>query len=194
MHLELAGLVLTYMSIDAEIVLRIAEGRLFRLSPSIPGDPEERTVLVSREIRNLLEGPWANDAARRRCGRLRADFESIIKGEVITVSWTPYQAGHAMIGKLDADEVYDLRSQDPKPGLRVFFRFADRDVMVALTCGPRSVNVDWLPREPLGHRYSREWRDAIEECKAEWRKLFPAHSAHTGDSLHDYISSNAVLV
>jgi hypothetical protein len=96
------------------------------------------------------------------------------------------------MGRLDADEVWDLRSQAPPPGLRVFCRFAEKDVLVALTCSPRSVPVPWLNRLPLLGRSSREWRDAIVGCRREWNVLFPAHQPLSGVDLSDYIS-NAVL-
>lgn len=184
------------MSITNEINRRIAEGRLFRLEPSIPGDPEIRTVLVSVEMNDLLIGRWQTETMRRRCGRLRADLESFVIGERVTVCWEPFQARNAKIGRLHPieDEVWDLRSQDPKLELRVFFRFALRDVLVALTCSPRSVEVPWLRRAPLKDRASSEWKSALVECKAEWNKLFPAHDPHSGDDIHGYISSNVVLV
>jgi len=172
------------------------EERLFRLEPSIPGDPEERTVLMSVEINQLLTGPWPSETMRRRCGRLRGDLESFLKGEHVTVCWDPFQAKNAKMGRLHpiTDELWDLRSQDPKPGLRVFCRFALTDVLVALTCSRRSVEVPWLSRSPLKDRNSREWRDALVECKTEWNKLFPAHDPHHGAKIHAYISSNVVLV
>lgn len=63
-----------------------------------------------------------------------------------------------------ADEVWDIRSRDPKPAMRVLGCFAETDVFVALVHGYR---------KNLGGPRSRQWRDLIESCKAEWRKLFP---------------------
>ena len=113
----------------------------------------------------------------------------------MTISWDPSKARDAKMGRLDpiADEVWDVRSQEPSPGLRVFSRFAEKDVLVALTCSPRSISVSWLDRLPLLGRDSRQWRDAIIECKRDWNILFPAYEPLRGDDLDDYIS-NAVLV
>jgi len=182
------------MSIRVEINNRIAEGRLFRLRPNVQSDPNERTVLMSVEIHELVSGPWPDGPMGIRCGYLRADLESFVANDVMTVCWDPFKARDAKIGRLYpiADEVWDLRSQAPPPGLRVFCRFAEKDVLVALTCRPRSVPVPWLNKLPLLGSNSREWRHAIVECRREWNVLFPAHQPLSGVDLSDYIS-NAVL-
>jgi hypothetical protein len=129
-----------------------------------------------------------------RCGYLRADLESFVANDVITVCWDPFEARDAKMGRLDpiTDEVWDLRSQAPPPSLRVFCRFAEKDVLVALTCSPRSVPIPWLDRLPLRERRSRERRDAIVKCRREWNVLFPAHQPLSGVDFSDYIST-AVL-
>jgi len=182
------------MSIRVEINNRIAEGRLFRLRPHFRNDPNERTVLMSSEIHKLVSGPWPDGPMGIRCGYLRADLESFVANDVMTVCGDPFKAKDAKMGRLYpiADEVWDLRSQAPRPGLRVFCRFAEKDVLVALTCYPRSVPVSWLNKLPLLGNSSREWRDAIVECRREWNVLFPAHQPLSGVDLSDYIS-NAVL-
>jgi len=183
------------MSIRDKIISRIRENRLFRLRPIFEGDAEERTVLMSQEINEMVSGPWPNGPMGIRCGLLRADLESFVHGDRITVNWDPFKARDAKMGRLDpiADEVWDVRSQEPSPGLRVFCRFAEKDVLVALTCSPRSISVSWLDRLPLLGRDSRQWRDAIIECKHDWNTLFPAYEPLRGDSLDDYIT-NAILV
>jgi hypothetical protein len=182
------------MSIRVEINNRISEGRLFRLRPHVQSDPNERTVLMSSEIHDLVSGPWPDGPMGIRCGYLRADLESFVANDVITVCWDPFEARDAKMGRLDpiTDEVWDLRSQAPPPSLRVFCRFAEKDVLVALTCNPRSVPIPWLDRLPLRERRSRERRDAIVKCRREWNVLFPAHQPLSGVDFSDYIST-AVL-
>jgi hypothetical protein len=75
------------------------------------------------------------------------------------------------------DEVWEIRSRDPKPGLRIFGRFAERNVFVAL---------NWSDRTSLGPQGSREWATAIRTCKAEWRKLFATYEPISGMPLDDY--------
>lgn len=92
------------------------------------------------------------------------------------------------------DEVWDIRSIDPSPALRVFGRFADRDLFVALIWSPRSVEVPASQRLPLGPRNSVEWRNAIVECKAEWNKLFPSYSPIHGGGIQEYVKDKFVPV
>ena len=183
------------MSIRDEINNRIAEGRLFRLTPLFSSDGKERTVLMSEEINRLVTGPWEEGPMGNRCSGLRAELENFVSGAPISVCWIPFEAnGNHQLGRLDKieDGVWDYRSTNPPPGLRVFCRFAEKDVLVAFTCSPRSVHVSWLDRLPLLGRQSREWKRAILECRAEWAKLFPAYQPISGGSIDDYISNPVV--
>jgi hypothetical protein len=158
-------------------------------------DNQRRAVLMSQEINELVIGPWSDGPMGARCARLRGDLEHLITAENITVCWDPFKARNEQIGRLNpiGDLVWDLRLQDPKPGLRVFFRFAEKDVFVALTCAPRSASVSWLRSVPLLGRESRQWRRAIVGCKAQWRLLFPAHEPVSGDSIDAYLTGARIL-
>jgi len=175
------------MSIRDEIVNRCDEGRLVGLEQALPGSPAVRTMFVSLDIHNLVIGPWNDKKIEYRSGLLRADLDMFISGMVISVGQHPYKKKNsAYMSPLDppADEVWEIRSRDPKPGIRVFGHFSEKDIFVALT---------WGFRELLGGPKSREWRNAREECKAEWRKLFHPYKPHTGSTPDDY-TSNIILV
>jgi hypothetical protein len=181
------------MSIRDSITVRIEEGRLWQLRPILDSDPVKRTMIISHEIRQLIDGPWPNNKGwARRCGRLRADLETFVKGERIGLCLTPYAAGTAYMGRLDkpTDEVWDIRSRDPDPGLRVFGRFPDRDLFVALIWSPRSIEIVHSQRPSLGDRNSIQWKTAIRETKAEWRKLFQPYEAFHGEVHDDYVSKS----
>ena len=102
----------------------------------------------------------------------------------------PIQRARGADGRLHPTEdgIWDIRSRD-KPGLRIFCAFVEKDVMVTFICSPRSVNVSWLHRLPLGIGKSIEWESAIKETKREWTKLFPAHTPVTGDDLNEYLTN-----
>ena len=186
---------LIYKSMRAEINRLIDDGKLFELNPLNEKDNRVRTVIMSREINSLVSGSWASAEMAARCLRLRAELENFISAEEITVCWEPFEADVEQIGRLDPPHwgVWDLRSRDPKPGLRVFFRFADKDVAIFFTCSPRSLNVSWLDRLPLFDRKSREWKLAIADCLAEWKTLLPNHEPINGSHLSDYITGGTVL-
>ncbi len=161
----------------------------FASSTPIRATGAHRTVLMSEEINRLLTGPWEDEEMGARCTKLLAMQQRIVSGEMLVVCMTPFKARSAHIGRLDRadDAVFYIRSRD-EPGLRVFSRVAEKDVLVALICAPRSVIVDWLERGPLGDRFSREWRRGVADCKEQWSKLFPAHDPVKGDNLNDYFS------
>lgn len=175
------------MSIHDEISNRCAEERLFCTVPALPGAPTVRTIFVSPEINQLILGPWDDKKIEARAGRLRANFDMFTSGMSISVGPDPYKKKKtAYMSPLNptADEVWQIRSRDPKPAIRVFGRFSERDVFIALT---------WGFREKLGGPGSREWRDARERCKTEWRNLFHPYNPHSGNQPDEYIS-NIILV
>jgi hypothetical protein len=181
------------MSIKTEIRNRIAEGRLFKLLPQI-STPQVRVVYMSIEIKDLVESSALGGEMGNRCAFLRADLENFVSGALMTVCCEPTRAKNQQIARLCpiSDEVWDFRLSRPRPNLRVFCRFAAKDVAVALTCSPRSVHVSWLPRAPLADKYSDEWRLAIRECCSEWNKLFPSYPPISGVCPDDYLS-HAIL-
>jgi hypothetical protein len=179
------------MSIREQWKERVKEGRLFKLGFGIPGPAERRIVLMSPEIAELVSGLWENTLMGDRCARLRADLENYLEGAPLTVCWQPFKGrDHHQIARLKPVEagVWDVRSVDPSPALRVFFCLAEKDVMVALTCSPRSVPVSWLERPPLGPRECKRWKRAISECKREWGILFPGYTPYVGERPDDCIS------
>ncbi len=180
------------MSIRIEIARAVGDGRLFNIKPEILSDPVERTMVVSPEIQGLLAGPWENTTMERRCGRLRADLEAFVKGDIVNLALVPYQHRAAYMGRLDRpkDEVWDIRSRDPNPGLRLFGRFAEIDVFVALNWCPRSV--EWAGEAPLGDTATLNWDFAILECQERWNALFPGHDPVHAEQADEYVSSNVI--
>jgi hypothetical protein len=181
------------MSIRTEWRRLVQEERLYRLDP-FPGDPRTRTVLMTPRIHHLaVAGPWDDEAMGDRCARLLATLQRIVRGAHLIVCLDPFAAREAELGRLDKieDAVFDLRSRE-QPGLRVFCRFAERDVLVAFTCAPRSVEVSWLDKLPLGDRHSKDWKNAVRECIEQWTMFFPKHDPVLGDDLNAYLS-NATL-
>lgn len=182
------------MSIHDEINARIEEGRLFLLVPQVASVPRRRTVLMSAEVNKIIHGPYSNGPMATRCGFVRGNLENFVSGARITVCLRPYKARERhQMGRLDPveDRVWDYRCIDPSPGLRIFCRFAEKDVLVALTCSPRSVPVSWLSRLPLVDDMVL-WKRAIKECKSEWKKLFHTYEPVGGKNPDDCLS-NAIF-
>lgn len=175
------------MSIHEEISYWLARSELVQVMPTLPSGRLVRSMFASREINRLIHGPWSDGKEAYRCGVLWDDFDRFVEGRLITMALiSPYKKPKATyMARLDPvmDNVWEIRCRDPKPGFRIFGGFADTDVFVALSGAPREM----LP-------LSKDWRDARERCKAEWRRLFYTYPMQTGASVHDLVSVNAVPV
>ncbi len=185
---------LTYMSISSEIVNRVSEDRLYQLIPMMPGvaGTVPRTMYMSQDINRLLAGPWDSPDWENRCFSLRADLERFVHGGMIPVAERPMCRGRTSYMRQLfrwRNEVWEIRSRDPQPGIRVLGRFADTDIFIALS---------WWFRSDLGGPGDRRWRDAIVDCKTKWTHLFPTYQPITSGGAHaypnSYISANTYLV
>lgn len=84
--------VLIYMSIRDEISLRLAEGRLFQIVPTLPGASVVRVLPAGPDVYRLVTGPWADRQEEVRCGRLWADFDRLTEGRLVSVALdNPYE-------------------------------------------------------------------------------------------------------
>jgi len=179
------------MSINGWINHLLAEGRLHLVEPTFPSDEAGRTLLVSQEIRTLIEGPWTAKIWEARCMKLRADLENFASGGEITICTQPFTARTEDLALLDPiqDGVWDMRSRS-QPGLRLLGQFIDRDKFVALIPATRSVSSPYLARGPLGDKESGEWRTAIRDCTTYFRALFQSLQAVRGGNVRDVLSGN----
>ena len=147
---------------------------------------QRRRIVASPSVHSLLTGPWESRAWEERCGQLHGDFDTFLGGNLLTVAAKPYKGKSSYMLKLHppAEEVWEIRSRDPDPGIRVFGRFAETDLFVALS---------WAKRADLAGPKSREWRDARVQCKTDWDNLFRPYEPKSGANLHDYLSTAVSL-
>ena len=183
------------MSIRDQIQSALAEQRLRTLPRRVQSDPVERVMLIGDEIWQLLHGPFTSPAHSERIGALHADLEAFVRGDAVSLALTPFQHGVAYMGRLDpkGQATWDIRSRDPDPGLRVFGRFAARDIFVALSWAPRSIRLSWSKRVPLADR-RLNWRLQILECEEQWNLVLPGAVPLVGKEVKDYVSANAISV
>ena len=177
------------MSTHDLIVDVVTRRLLFQVEPRMSSEPMLRALYASPDVYRLVVGPWSDEAERYRCGKLWADFDRFVEGRPIPVSLeNPYaKPRQTYLSRMDPaeDEVWQIRSRAPRPAIRVFGRFAYRDCFVAL---------NWGLRKDLGEAGSREFQQAIRNCLAAWRRIFPTHNAFTGSSADDYISGKTISV
>jgi len=128
-------------------------------------------------------GPWADRAWAIQMGMLRADLDRFLENGRIIVGHR--RSRHAYMKRLDPgrDEVWEIRSRDPDPEIRMFGRFAETDVFVGTAC---------LDRDYLGDENSRQWRDEMVRCITDWRNLFHPYQPLRRRPLHEYVSTNVI--
>jgi hypothetical protein len=163
------------MSIHEEIKRRCAEGLLCRLDPLIPAPEGQRgrCLYVTPMIYSLIHGPWEEEGAEELWEGARAHLDRFITGGTITVPKRKRHK-HANMARLCPPhrEVWDFRVVRPKPGLRIFGRFAATDCFVATSANRRDYLLD-----KATHEGRERWSTAIRECRHEWRRLFPTYDS-----------------
>jgi hypothetical protein len=176
------------MSIRQEWQKLVADEVLFKLG-ALKGDPSRRTVLMTKEVSDLVSEPWGEGDGAIRRAILAQSLQHFVSGRRIVVCMEPFAARKAHVGRLSPveDSVFDIRCQE-SPALRIFCRVIERDVLLAVTCRPRSIRVPWLSWLPLGDRNSKEWKAGVAAVKREWPRYFPAHEPVRGDNVNDYFS------
>lgn len=171
------------MSIRDVINDWIRRGDLFLVEPALDSDPMSRTLFVSRDIYNAITD--LGEGRNERMGRLRAQLEVFVRGELVTVAMEPFRARHAYMARLHPrrDEIWEIRDRFT-PSIRVFGSFSEFDTFVALTWQWR-----WILGGIGSHFWPRVWSIERRACRAAWRRNFPSYLAHTGNVPHEYLSN-----
>ena len=108
-------------------------------------------------------------------------MDAFSAGQVIGVRLPPSKTVKAQLALLEvaAEEIWEFRIRDTAPQLRVFGRFAEQDLFIALTHAGRD-----------GLETDEDWRREKRRCTREWRRLFPSYNPHTGQTADDYLSNS----
>jgi hypothetical protein len=175
------------MSIAGEIKYWVDREVLFPIEPTLSSGLIARHLYGSQEIIRLIEGPWTDIKEEYRSGKLRQDFDRFVQGKLISVALdNPYtKSKNAYLARLDRayDEVWEIRSRAPRPGIRAFGRFAECNKLILF---------NWQYRENLGGPGSKEFQFEINKSKSEWRKIFPSYQPVSGNDIHDYVSEECI--
>ena len=168
----LTFLALTYMSIEDEILDRVARKMLFPLRPQAAGATIRRAMFVAERLWDELNSPEGDAEWEDRIGRLRADLEICITEESIAPKYLflLYPA---------SDGVWEIRSVRDQPSLRVLGLFPSADIFVS---------TNHARRDELGGWQSREWKTVKRTAKAVWRQLFPAYDPKITSNVNEVCS------
>jgi hypothetical protein len=129
---------LTYMSIPDEIRAQIDAGRLFIIkSPYSDAKGETpRIMVVSDEIMEELRSAFSDTVEGERIAEFLQTLEAFVEGAVFTVSEKPFDKPYdVMLARVHsiAADIWDIRSTEPRPGIRALGGFWEQDIFVALT-------------------------------------------------------------
>lgn len=175
------------MSLRDEIEAHIGERRLFRLPALLGASGPTRMMIVASDIyKNVQPTAWPHNRTGERLGRLRGTLDRFTNNDRVAIALQPKNKPPAtFLARLTpvTNEVWDIRSTDPRPGIRVLGRFSERDTFVALV---------WDFHENVIGR--ADWTHFGERCLQCWNNLFATLPPHQGTSANDYLSSNFISV
>lgn len=157
-------------TIWAEIRAKEGDGRLVMVRPLSPRERIVRPMFATPAVSKMLTEEYDESIDVQRAASLQADLEVFVTGQ-------PIDPGYLKPLKPIGKNVWEIRSVRPRPSIRVFGRFADRDVFVA---------TNYFLRKPLGAFKSLEWKDAIHVARQEWARLFTRDPIE--GKLHELVS------
>jgi hypothetical protein len=166
------------MLIEDEIKRLCDQGRLFAVEPLEWRENQEREVYVSPDINEFLTKTSSDPAVNADRRKLQRLFDRFISGQEITVAFRQ-SIKRSNMKRLypPSAEVWEFKVRT-RPQLRVFGRFAGKDLFLAIT-GP-------VDRPNCDHNVE------IVRCQEEWAALLPKHSPIYGSTINDYISAKAI--
>lgn len=160
------------MSIDDLIVDRVGRRMLFLLIPRAPGETMRRALLVDERLWKMLQSPEGDQDWERRVGELQADLERFVTQKTLDPKYLfllyPAQ-----------DAVWEIRSAQFEPSIRVLGLFAGLDVFVA---------TNFALRSDLGEWQSREWKRVKTTARRAWANLFHPYSPVVTLDVHKLVT------
>ncbi|KKB81041.1 hypothetical protein VW35_02415 [Devosia soli] len=137
-----------------------------------------REVFATPDVYRFLNGK--TDNVRRELAKRAADsrvaIDRFIAGASVTVGMDPFdKAARCQLARNypPNDGIWDFRIRDPKPHVRIFGGFAERDVFVAL---------DYRNRDAL------DFDGAVATMVLLWKDMFDSYQPVTGDNINAYLS------
>lgn len=169
------------MSIRDEIERRVRDGALVAFEPN-PPISWIRPVFLVPWINQQVTGPWKDRSDEaREMPEVRADLEHFVGGGNVPAAFGK-RPSSVMLRRLSAPKrraagVWEIRTQTPRPGQRLFGFFAAPDVFVG---------VELLARDGI------DFNAVAQESWAKWHQLFPGDKPVISENIHDYITENVV--
>ena len=177
------------MSIRDVIRGLLKDKRLVHVPPQILGSSARRHVfLEARLFKSLGVAMFGKSDADKRRAMLWADIDTFTSGKFISFGDDPYAKDKsAFMARTDPVQqgIFDIRSIDPSPALRLFGAFTEIDTFVGLIV---------RTRKDLGGRDEPHFSMAMTDAQFEWNKLFPLHAPFYSKYPKEHVSQNVHIV
>jgi hypothetical protein len=166
------------MSIRDAIAEAVQKGDLYHLPTFAISPAPTRAVFVTSEVMDFVVRALPRELAYAS-SNARLMLDSFSVGDRFAVSIDPHNKRHVCQlsrNSPKSEGVWQFRIRDPKPQLRIFGCFAEKDTFVALSVALR---------EDLTGNFGL----AVVENSAIWGDIFRYHQPLTGDELDAYLSN-----
>lgn len=168
---------LTFNATNLNLVRAVHCGKLIDRSELEPGFVASRKLYVTPEVSELL------DAQRTGIGFPYAEAKERIKrylaGHLVLVSLDVHSRGKPDFHKLrNIDEVWEFCFRCPPPGWRLFGRFLQKDIFIALAAH----DAHDLHGRHNGHA------EGANEAVTLWQNIFPQDNPVRGMKVDNYFS------
>lgn len=156
----------------------VADGRLVAIRPVVPWAGTPRGFLVCAPLRDQMHSGKSDPdpKMRGRWATLEAAMSFFVEGNYVT---------EGLIKQLKPEkfEHWELRSRKPRPSMRVFGRFAARDVFIGT-----HVRL----RQELGGMWSPQFEHEKLVCEQHWKAAgLPPPFSDPPDFRYEQYMSNA---
>jgi hypothetical protein len=145
--------------------------------------PGIRTLYVEADLQKFILGPWHSEREKNLSIDMQLDLDRFVSGVEITVALqekAKTKARHANLKRLYRKrEVWEFRIRGSSPQQRVFGRFAEWNIFVALFRDDRP---------------GIDYDQASIRVSTEWDRLLSPNPFKEGRKANDYVSLPVVSV
>lgn len=154
----------------------------------LEGVKARRALFMTHEMQRVMSNPVSSVNFFQQKAEIISFFERWVGGGLIAIRLTQ-EGKDAELARLmpPPEEIWEIRLLAPRPQVRVFGRFAARDMLVVTAAHNR---------DQLGSATSRtgkrnqSWLRAMYDCERDWNRIFGGAEPLRGYAIGDYVSEN----
>ena len=147
------------MSINDQIIINLACGRLKQIRPKLPRDRELRKLYLYHELYQEIRRDREDEFEDEKYAALEAELETFIISPTLDSNYLRHL-------RPKREGIWAIRSRNPEPQIRVFSMFAERNCLISFNMADR----------PDLDDDDAVWNYEMNRAKHLWRSLF--HNAY----------------